>query len=204
MTRCPPLCGRNIKPKEEKRIRKGKRVVTLEEEKIVRWTVDDKEDWGREEKVAVDYRKIEEIVLQEFLKWKKIFGKVESERMPTRKIWDHAIDLKEMFKPKKERIYPLSKNEREEVQNFIEDQLRKGYIRPLKSPQTSLVFFVSKKDRGKRMVMDYCNLNDQTVKNNYLLLLITDLIDNMESKQVFTKIDLWWGFNNVRIKEEDK
>jgi len=204
MTRCPPLCGRNIKPKEEKRIRKGKRVVTLEEEKIVRWTVDDKEDWGREEKVAVDYRKIEEIVLQEFLKWKKVFGKVESERMPTRKIWDHAIDLKEMFKPKKERIYPLSKNEREEVQNFIEDQLRKGYIRPLKSPQTSLVFFVSKKDRGKRMVMDYCNLNDQTVKNNYLLLLITDLIDNMESKQVFTKIDLWWGFNNVRIKEEDK
>jgi len=204
MTRCPPLCRRNIKPKEEKRIRKGKRVVTLEEEKIVRWAVDDKEDWGREEKVAVDYRKIEEIVLQEFLKWKKVFGKVESERMPTRKIWDHAIDLKEMFKPKKERIYPLSKNEREEVQNFIEDQLRKGYIRPLKSPQTSLVFFVSKKDRGKRMVMDYCNLNDQTVKNNYLLLLITDLIDNMESKQVFTKIDLWWGFNNVRIKEEDK
>jgi len=39
--------------------------------------------------------------------------------------------------------------------------------------------------------MDYCNLNDQTVKNNYLLSLIIDLIDNMESKQVFTKIDLW-------------
>jgi len=35
--------------------------------------------------------------------------------MPTRKIWDHAIDLKEMFKSWKEKIYPLSKNEREEV-----------------------------------------------------------------------------------------
>ena len=110
--------------------------------------------------------------------------------MLTRKIWDHAIDLKEMFKPKKGRIYPLSKNEREEVQNFINDQLRKGYIRPSKSPQTSLVFFIGKKDGSKRMVMDYHSLNDQTVKNNYLLPLITDLIDAMGSKKVFTKMDL--------------
>jgi len=53
-----------------------------------------------------------------------------------------------------------------------------------------LVFFVSKKDRSKRMVIDYYNLNDQMVKNNYLLLLIMDLIDNIESKKVFTKMDL--------------
>jgi len=129
---------------------------------------------------------------------------VELERMPKRKIWDHAIDLKETFKPRKGRIYPLSKNEREEVQNFVEDQLRKGYIRPSKSPQTSPVFFVSKKDGSKRMVIDYCNLNDQIIKNNYLLPLITELIDNMGSKKVFTKMDLRWGFNNIRIKEEDE
>jgi len=102
--------------------------------------------------------------------------------MLIRKIWDHAIDLKKIFKPKKEKIYSLSRNEREEVQNFIEDQLRKGYIRPLKFPQISLVFFINKKDRGKRIVMDYYNLNDQTIKNNYLLLLIIDLIDNIGSK----------------------
>jgi len=133
-----------------------------------------------------------------------VFGKVESERMPTRKIWDHAIDLKETFKPQKRRIYPLSKNKREEVQNFVNDQLKKGYIRPSKSPQTSPVFFVGKKDGSKRIVMDYCNLNDQIVKNNYPLPLITDLIDNMGSKRVFTKMDLWWGFNNIRIKEGDE
>jgi len=82
--------------------------------------------------------------------------------------------------------------------------LRKRYIRPSKSPQTSPVFFIGKKDRGKRMVIDYHNLNDQTVKNNYLLPLITELIDNMGSKKVFTKIDLRWGFNNIRIKEGDE
>jgi len=80
--------------------------------------------------------------------------------MPTKKIWDYVIDLKETFKPRKERIYSLSRNERKEVQKFVEDQLRKGYIRPLKSPQMLPVFFVGKKDGSKRIVMDYCNLND--------------------------------------------
>jgi len=54
------------------------------------------------------------------------------------------------------------------------------------------------------MVMDYRNLNSQTVKNNYPLPLITELIDNMGGKKVFTKMDLRWGFNNIRIKEEDE
>jgi len=129
--------------------------------------------------------------------------------MLTRKFWNYTIDLKETFKPQKGRIYPLFKNKREEVQNFVNNQLRKGYIRPSKSPQISLVFFVSKKDRSKkdrskRMVMDYHSLNKQTIKNNYPLPLITDLIDNMGSKKVFTKVDLWWGFNNIRIKEENE
>jgi len=96
------------------------------------------------------------------------------------------------------------KNEREKVQKFVGDQLRKGYIRPSKSSQTSLVFFVGKKDGSKRIVIDYHNLNNQMIKNNYPLLLITELIDNMGSKKVFTKVDLRWGFNNVRIKEEDE
>ena len=67
-----------------------------------------------------------------------------------------------------------------------------------------LVFFVGKKDGSKRMVIDYYSLNNQTVKNNYSLSLIMDLIDNIGSKRVFTKIDLQQGFNNIRIKEEDE
>ena len=115
--------------------------------------MNNKEDWRREKEVETDYRKIKEIVPKKFLKWKKVFGKVESERMPMRKVWNYAIDLKEMFKPKKERTYPLSKDKREEVQKFVNDQLRKGYIRLSKSSQISPVFFVAKKDRSKRIVV---------------------------------------------------
>jgi len=63
-----PLYGRNMKLKEKKRAKKEKRVATLEEEKIVRWAVDNKENWGKEKEVEVDHRKIEKMVLQKFLK----------------------------------------------------------------------------------------------------------------------------------------
>jgi len=110
--RCLLLCG-GVKIKEKKK--KGKRVVTLEEEKIVRWVIDNKENWEREEEIEENHRKIEEMVPEKFLKWRRVFGKVESEKMPIRKIWDHAIDLKETFVPQKEKIYLLFKDEREEV-----------------------------------------------------------------------------------------
>ena len=103
---------------------------------------------------------------------------------------------------KKGKIYSLSRVEREEVQEFVKNQLRTGYIRLLKLLQISLVFFVPKKDRKKRIVQDYQYLNSWMIKNNYPLPLILDLIDSIGKKKVFTKIDLQWGYNNIRIKEE--
>jgi len=106
-------------------------------------------------KDLIELRATEEMVPQRFHKYLKVFEKKDSERMPMKKAWDHAINLREGFVPKKGKIYLLSRIEREEVQKFMKDQLRKGYIRPSKSPQTSPVFFVPKKDRKKRMVQNY-------------------------------------------------
>ena len=98
----------------------------------------------------------------------------------------------------------MSRIEREKIQEFVKDQLRKRYIRPLKSPQTSLVFFVPEKDGKKRIVQDYQYLNSWMVKNNYPLPLISDLIDSIRKKRVFMKMDLYWEYNNIRIKEGDE
>jgi len=98
------------------------------------------------EEVELDKKKVKEIVPQKFHKWLKVFGKVESERMLTRKPWDHTINLKENFIPKKGRTYLISRQEKKKVREFVEEQLRKEYIRPSKSLQTSPVFFVGKKD----------------------------------------------------------
>ena len=126
------------------------------------------------------------------------------ERMPTRKLWDHTIDVKEGFMPRKGKVYPLSREEREEVREFVKEQLRKGYIWSSKSPQIAPVFFVGKKDRKKRIVQDYRYLNEWTIKNNYPLPLISDVLENIGTKKLFTKMDLRWGYNNVRIKEGDE
>jgi len=201
MTRCPPICGQYVGKKEMgpeiRRRRQGKKETQGDEIERIRWAADEKKDWGREEEMELDHRKVEAMVPQRFHWWLKVFGKVESEKMPIRKIWDHAIDLKKDFKASKARVYPLSRNEREEVQQFIDDHLRKRYIRPSKSPQTSPVFFVGKKDGRKYIVMDYRRLNKQTIKNNYPLPLITDLVDSMGNKKLFTKMDLRWGYNNM-------
>jgi len=79
--------------------------------------------------------------------------------MPTRKLCDHAINIKEGFIPRKGKVYPLSREEREEMYEFISEQLRKEYIRLLKLPQIIPVFFVGKKDGKKWMVQNYRYLN---------------------------------------------
>jgi len=47
-------------------------------------------------------------------------------------------------------------------------------------------------------------LNEWTIKNNYPLPLISDVLENIRTKKIFTKIDLRWEYNNVRIKEGDE
>ena len=126
------------------------RRLTTDEEIAIARIVAEKEEELDEKNMIV--RKTEEMVPRQFHKYLKVFEKKNLERMLTRKAWDHAIDLREEFVPKKGKIYPLSRVEREEVQEFVKDQLRKRYIRPSKSPQMSLVFFVPKKDGKKRMV----------------------------------------------------
>ena len=170
----------------------------------VRKVAEEWEIWDEEEEAAKSEVEAKKLVLEKFHRWIKVFRKKQSERMPTRKVWDHVIDVKEGFMPRKGKVYPLSREEREEVREFVKEQLRKGYIWPSKSPQTAPVFFVGKKDGKKRMVQNYRYLNEWTIKNNYPLPLISDVLENIGTKKLFIQMDLRWGYNNVRIKEGDK
>jgi len=133
-----------------------------------------------------------------------VFGKAELKRIPVRKSWNHAINLRKDFIPKKERTYLILREKKEKVRELMEKQSRKGYIRSSKLPQTLLVFFIRKKNEKKKIIQNYRYLNKRIVKNNYLLLLISDLINTIETKKMFTKINLYWGYNNIQIKERNK
>jgi len=144
------------------------------------------EIWDEEEEAAKSEAEAKKLVPEKFHRWIKVFGKKQLERMSTQKIWDHAIDMKEGFVPRKGKVYPLSREEREEVCEFIQEQLRKEYIRPSKLPQMAPVFFIGKKNGKKRMVQDYRYLNKWTIKNNYPLPLISDIVENIDTKKIFT------------------
>ena len=159
MMRCPDECGKKWrvgkqtkpgwKKQEEQEEKKEKKKPTIEEVKMIERIIEEKKD---EEEDLIKLRATEEMVPRQFHKYLKVFEKKDLERMLMRKTWDHAIDLREGFVLKKGKIYPLSRVERKEVQEFVKDQLSKGYIRLSKSPQISPVFFVPKKDGKKRMV----------------------------------------------------
>ena len=223
MTRCPEKCGKQWRPvqgksgwekqkeeeakeeagrkreeKDKKKKQKRKRMIEVKK------VAEEWEIWDEEEVVARSEEEAKRLVPEKFHQWINVFGKKQSERMLMRKQRNHTIDVKEGFVPKKGKVYPLSREEREEVREFIWEKLRKGYIQLSKSPQTAPVFFVGKKDGKKQRVQDYRYLNEWTIKNNYLLLLISDVLENIGTKKVFTKMDLRWGYNNVRIKERDE
>ena len=112
--------------------------------------------------------------------------------------------MKEEFVPRKRKMYLSSWKERGEVCEFINKQLRKEYIRSLKLSQIALVFCVETKNSRKCMVQDYRYLNTWTVKTKNSLSLISDIVKNIGTKKVFTKLDLYWGYNNVWVKKRDK
>ena len=81
-----------------------------------------------------------------------VFSKESFDELPERKPWDHAIELELGAKTSSTKVYPLSLNEQEQLDAFIEENLASGRIRPSKSPMAAPVFFIKKKDGSLRLV----------------------------------------------------
>ncbi len=135
----------------------------------------------------------------------RVFSEEAAQRFPPKRPWDHAIELKpETPDVINCKIYPLTQTEDQALVAFLDEQLKKGYIRPSKSPYASPFFFIKKKDGKLRPVQDYRKLNEHTIRNHYPLPFIPDLISQVQDAHIFTKFDVRWGYNNIRIKAGDE
>ena len=147
----------------------------------------------------------QEQIPRQYHKYGNVFSETEAQRFPKPRLWDHAIDLLPDAPITIDcKIYPLAPMEQSAMDDFLKEQLKKGYIRPSKSPYASSFFFVKKKDGKLRPTQDYRDLNSWTIPNKYPLPLIKDIIARLTDKKYFTKFDVRWGYNNVRIKEGDQ
>jgi Reverse transcriptase (RNA-dependent DNA polymerase) len=135
----------------------------------------------------------------------RVFSEEASHEFPPSRPWDHAIELKPgtpAALPGK--LIPLSQAELGELRKFVKEHLMRGTIRPSKSPYKSRFFYIKKKDGKLRPVQDYRPVNQWTIRNAYPLPLIPELIDRLSGCSLYTKFDIRWGYNNVRIREGDE
>jgi len=139
-------------------------------------------------------------VLTHLHDFEDVFAKSSFDTLPNDKPWDHAIKLIPDAKPVNCKVYPLASNEQKELNQFILKNLQTGRICPSKL----LMAFIKKKDGSLHLIQDYCALNAIIVKNHYPLPLILDLINQLHSAKYFMKLDMQWGYQNVRMKEGDE
>jgi len=102
------------------------------------------------------------------------------------------------------KAYAIMLKEEEALNQWLDKQLKAGLIIESKSRYAAPYFYIPKKDGSLRLVQDYRKLNQVTIKDKTPLPLIGEVIDKLKEARYFNKLDLIWGYNNVRIKEGDK
>ncbi|KAK3575091.1 hypothetical protein QTP86_020705 [Hemibagrus guttatus] len=128
----------------------------------------------------------------------------KASKLPPHRPWDCAIDLIPGEPVPKGQIYSLSIPEEKAMEEYIQEALAQGYIRPSTSPAASSFFFVAKKDGGLRPCIDYRALNQITIKFRYPLPLVPTALERRRGATVFTKLDLRSAYNLIRIREGDE
>jgi hypothetical protein len=123
--------------------------------------------------------------------------------MPPDRDIEFVIELKPGTTPIYKTPYRMATPVLAELKEHIKELLEKGFIYPRSSPWGAPVIFVPKKDGTQRLCVDYCALNEVTIKNKYLLPRIDDLFNQLCGACVFSKIDLRLGYHQLKIRECD-
>jgi hypothetical protein len=127
----------------------------------------------------------------------------ESRALPPARRFDHKIPLKLGSQPINIRPYKSSFIQNGEIEKLVKEMISNGVIQHSVSPFASPVLLVKKKDNTWRFCIDYRQLNEQTIKNKFLIPLIDDLLDELHDSSFFSKLDLRSGYHQVRMHEED-
>ena len=158
-------------------------------------------------KYAQEHKKEEVVLPPEFKRHETLFSDEEANKFPpSRGEGDHKIVLLENAPTRFNcKVYPLSRNEQETEDKFLDENIAKGYITPSDSPYGFSTFMVPKKDsKEKRYIIDYQPLNAITRKDVTPLPNLAQCIEDLQGMELFSKFDIRWGYNNIRIREEDQ
>ena len=135
---------------------------------------------------------------------RKVFSKARAISLPPKRPYDCAIDLLPGTTPPQGWNYSLSGPETKSMEEYIDNSLGAGSIRPSASPVGAGFFFMGKKDKTLHLCIDYRGLNDITVKNRYPLPLLSSAFEPHQGATIFSKLDLQNAYHLVRVCERDE
>ena len=113
---------------------------------------------------------------EEYQEFATLFSEVEANKLPPHRPGDHLNQLREGTAPSFGPLYSLSNQEFKALQVWLDGNLAQGFIRPSSSSAGSFILFVKKKDGFLRLCVDYCDFNENTIKNWCLLPLIQETV----------------------------
>src|SRR5712672_1848800 len=155
---------------------------------------------------AYDATKVntEETVPAVFKQHWRVFSEQEARQLPPHREYDHRIELRpDAPHVINSKVYPLSQNEQKVLDEYLTDNLEKGYIVASSSRYGSPTFTVKKKDGTLRIVHDYRRLNEFMVMDVTPLPCISSILEELRGKALFSKFDIRARYNNIRIRTED-
>ncbi|SOV02334.1 uncharacterized protein UDID_19200 [Ustilago sp. UG-2017a] len=161
-------------------------------------------DKGVEMEVEVDKEVTTADIPKLYQHLRDVFDEVEADKLPHHTEHDLHLELLEGGKPPQGPLYLKGPKEMTELRRYLDENLKKGFIRPSKSPARSPVLFVPKKDGGLRLCVDYRGLNEITVKNRAPLPLIEEQLFLLRKARIYTKLDLRAAYNLIRIAKGDE
>jgi hypothetical protein len=148
--------------------------------------------------------RIRALVPEEYHEFLPLFTEAVHNVLPPHRIYDHSIPLKEGSQPPFGPLYSLSRNELIAVREWLDKNLRRGWIRNSSSPAGAPMLFVKKADGSLRLCVDYRGLNEITIKDRYPLPLIRETLAQLSKAKYFTKLDIKDAYYLLRMAEGEE
>jgi hypothetical protein len=193
---CPPKCTRRPKTiwestKSQESIEEGELILLVDLESTMKLCAKYALAQGSAKEANRSREKMtEDKIPLQYRYYVKVFAKESCDALPEKRAWDHAIKLKADAKVVDCKIYLLSLAEQAELDKFLKVYFKSGCIGSSKSPLASVFFFIKKKDGSLYPVQDYRKLNEMTIKNQYPLPLISELVNKLCGTKYFMTLDI--------------